>query len=40
VIPGWGFRLWTLKESYVKAIGTGLTVDLRSIEFRLLKFFI
>lgn len=29
------YRLWTLKESYVKAIGTGLTVDLKSIEFRL-----
>jgi phosphopantetheinyl transferase len=30
----WAGRLWTLKESYVKAIGTGLNVDLRSIEFR------
>ena len=27
------FRNWTLKESYVKAIGTGLNVDLRSLNF-------
>lgn len=27
------FRLWTLKESYVKATGTGITVPLDEIEF-------
>ena len=27
------FRNWTLKESYVKAIGTGLNVDLKSLNF-------
>lgn len=27
------YRVWCLKESYVKAIGTGLTVDLRKICF-------
>ena len=27
------FRNWTLKESYVKGIGTGLNVDLRSLNF-------
>lgn len=29
------FRYWCLKESYVKAVGTGITVDLRSIVFKL-----
>lgn len=29
------YRHWCLKESYVKAVGTGLNIDLRSIEFRL-----
>lgn len=28
-------RFWALKESYVKAIGIGIVVDLRKIEFRL-----
>lgn len=27
------YRFWCLKESYVKAIGTGLTIDLRKICF-------
>ncbi len=27
------FEIWTLKESYIKALGTGLSTDLRSIEF-------
>lgn len=27
------FRLWTLKESYVKAVGCGITVPLSEIEF-------
>ncbi|KZC15060.1 L-aminoadipate-semialdehyde dehydrogenase-phosphopantetheinyl transferase [Dufourea novaeangliae] len=27
-------RHWALKESYVKATGTGITVDLRSIDFK------
>ncbi len=27
------FRLWTLKESYVKAIGTGISYPLNSVEF-------
>ena len=31
------FRNWTLKESYVKAIGTGLNVDLRSLNFIILE---
>ena len=30
------FRHWSLKESYVKAVGTGLNLDLRTIEFKLL----
>ena len=29
------FRHWTLKESYVKAIGTGLNLDLKTLEFHL-----
>ena len=29
------FRLWTLKESYVKAIGTGITIDLSKISFKI-----
>ena len=29
------FRNWTLKESYVKAIGTGLNLDLRSLNFKI-----
>ena len=29
------FRNWTLKESYVKAIGTGLNIDLRTLNFRI-----
>ena len=29
------FRHWSLKESYVKAVGTGLNLDLRTIEFKL-----
>jgi len=28
------FRYWTLKESYVKATGTGLNINLQSLEFR------
>ena len=28
------FRHWTLKESYVKAVGSGLNLDLRSLNFR------
>lgn len=27
------FRLWTLKESYVKAIGIGISYPLKSVEF-------
>lgn len=27
--------LWTLKEAYVKAIGTGLTLELNTLEFRI-----
>ncbi len=27
------FRLWTLKESYVKAIGCGITIPLKNISF-------
>ncbi|UNO48757.1 4'-phosphopantetheinyl transferase family protein [Alicyclobacillus acidoterrestris] len=27
------FRLWTLKEAFVKAIGTGITDDLKAIQF-------
>ncbi|PKY18243.1 hypothetical protein RhiirB3_431025 [Rhizophagus irregularis] len=29
------YQFWCLKESYVKAIGLGLSLDLRSIEFHL-----
>lgn len=29
------FRFWTLKESYVKAVGCGITVPLTEISFRL-----
>ena len=29
------FRHWTLKESYVKAVGTGLNIDLRRLNFKL-----
>ncbi|XP_019886643.2 L-aminoadipate-semialdehyde dehydrogenase-phosphopantetheinyl transferase [Ooceraea biroi] len=28
------YRHWALKESYVKALGVGITVDLRKIDFR------
>jgi len=31
------FRNWTLKESYVKAIGTGLNLDLRSLNFKIVE---
>jgi len=30
------FRHWCLKESYVKAVGTGLNLDLKTIEFKLI----
>lgn len=29
------YRHWCLKESYVKAVGTGLNIDLRTIEFHI-----
>lgn len=29
------FRFWTLKESYVKAVGCGITIPLREISFSL-----
>jgi len=29
------FRNWTLKESFVKAIGTGLNIDLQELDFRM-----
>ena len=29
------FRLWCLKESYIKAEGTGLGIDLRTLRFRI-----
>ena len=29
------FRHWALKESYVKAVGTGLNIDLRTLNFTL-----
>ena len=28
------FSIWTLKESYIKAIGKGLSYDMRSIQFQ------
>ena len=28
------FRHWTLKESYVKTVGTGLNIDLRTLNFK------
>ncbi len=31
----WFFRIWTLKESYLKAIGTGLSISPDQIEFNL-----
>eukprot|EP00088_Acartia_fossae_P052592 TRINITY_DN5946_c0_g1_i5.p1 TRINITY_DN5946_c0_g1~~TRINITY_DN5946_c0_g1_i5.p1 ORF type:complete len:288 (-),score=-0.63 TRINITY_DN5946_c0_g1_i5:118-981(-) len=29
------YRHWALKESYVKAVGTGLNIDLRTIDFKI-----
>jgi len=29
------YKFWSLKESYVKAIGKGLVLDLQTIEFSL-----
>jgi len=29
------YRHWSLKESYVKAVGTGLNIDLRTINFKI-----
>ena len=28
------FRNWTLKESFVKAVGTGLNLDLQTLDFK------
>lgn len=29
------YQLWSLKEAFVKAIGTGISVDLKSLSFRI-----
>jgi 4'-phosphopantetheinyl transferase len=33
--PAWFFQLWTLKEALLKALGTGFSLDPRSIRIRL-----